>query len=104
MIFDLALDDTCTMYRAFLNVVIVFTVLTSLYSSAEEYLTVDQSGNFNILLTAQHGGKLTNLTPAVPGREDGCLINGECVFNHSCVTQDPTKYELFFLIQYFIII
>ena len=81
------------MYRAFLNVVIVFTVLTPLYSSAEEYLTVDLSGNLNILLTAPHGGKLTTLTPAVPDREDGCLINGECVFNHSCGTQDPTKYE-----------
>ena len=86
------------MFCVLLNTVL--TVQTSLYSSAEEYITSDLSGTLNILLTAPHGGKLTALTPDVPDREDGCFDNGMCVFNHSCVTQDPTKYETYLTTVY----
>lgn len=69
--------------------ILKFSLLMELATG--NYLTVEMSGNLSMMLTASHGGKISSFTPDIPDREDGCFIDGECVFAHNCSTSDPTN-------------
>ena len=58
---------------------------------AEDYITADLSGTLPIILSAPHGGSIITFTPEVPDREDGCYVDGVCLFEHNCGTQDSTR-------------
>jgi hypothetical protein len=48
-----------------------------------------QPGNFNMIITAPHGGYLD--VPNCPNRTEGCLVNDKCFFNSSSdCTRDPS--------------
>ena len=46
-------------------------------------------GCLNLIITTPHGGHMK--PSSIPDREDGCFVNGACVFEHGCGIQDPVK-------------
>ena len=54
------------------------------YDSLEDQYVSYKQGDFPLIISAPHGGYLK--PDDIPPRQDGCLVNGRCVYRHGCGT------------------
>ena len=78
----------CVAVMATVVLVVTATRMRPYYDSEKRYIKW-VPGCLNLIITTPHGGHLK--PSSIPDREDGCFVNGACVFEHGCGIQDPVK-------------